>query len=78
MSFFIYNHDSFGWLYDYPFYYSAANGCFIKTRAVGSYNGEWINLVSNFNRLFGDSQLCTSIDILSLSDAMFYLITFIF
>jgi hypothetical protein len=36
-------------LYDYPFYYSAENGCFIKTRAVGSYKGEWINLVSNFN-----------------------------
>jgi hypothetical protein len=28
---------------------SAENGCFIKTRAVGSYNGEWINMVSNFN-----------------------------
>jgi len=27
----------------------AENGCFIKTRAVGSYNGEWINMVSNFN-----------------------------
>ena len=31
------------------FYYSAENGCFIKTRTVGSYNGEWINMVSNFN-----------------------------
>ena len=30
-------------------YYSAENGCFIKTRTVGSYNGEWINMVSNFN-----------------------------
>jgi hypothetical protein len=30
-------------------YTSAENGCFIKTRAVGSYNGEWINMVSNFN-----------------------------
>ncbi|KAF9556929.1 hypothetical protein CPC08DRAFT_764923 [Agrocybe pediades] len=27
----------------------AENGCFIKTRSVGSFNGEWINMVSNFN-----------------------------
>ncbi|PPQ87717.1 hypothetical protein CVT26_011923, partial [Gymnopilus dilepis] len=27
----------------------AENGCFIKTRAVGGYEGEWINMVSNFN-----------------------------
>ena len=48
MSFFV--TTVFGCSYDIPlFFYSAENGCFIKTRAVGSYNGEWINMVSNFN-----------------------------
>lgn len=46
MSFFNFYHDRLVCLYDT---YSAENGCFIKTRAVGSYNGEWINMVSNFN-----------------------------
>ena len=50
LSFYI-DIDSLGCLYDYHHhsFYSAENGCFIKTRAVGSYNGEWINMVSNFN-----------------------------
>jgi hypothetical protein len=39
------------------FIYSAENGCFIKTRAVGSYNGEWINMVSNFNLTWKSSCL---------------------
>ena len=57
------------------FYYSAENGCFIKTRAVGSYNGEWINMVSNFNLTWKSACLeilnyvCSLT--LSLSDTVF-------
>jgi hypothetical protein len=39
------------------FFFSAENGCFIKTRSLGSYNGEWINMVSNFNLTWKSSCL---------------------
>ena len=60
------------------FLFSAENGCFIKTRAVGSYNGEWINMVSNFNLTWKSACLeilnyVGSLNIFSLSDTYSFL-----